>query len=991
MSNKNKFFSKKTIDPKDVTITGITAVNILDQHLITGDEKGNIATYEFSKNDTLFEVKKTNLSSKAKIEKIEIQNSKKYAFVLVGGEVFYVNIPTLTKTASLFKSKDTINIFVNNEDDRYKNMILVLNKKKKLKMYEFSITQDKPSVNEKKMIKDFTLDDVPNCGIWTDKNYFIYSFKEEKDGKLKGTDNWLNLETGNVKFDDFPGIVEIKNLGEKIAVSDRNYTLFMKDGASYSYSMLLHDSQDFNGYCEFKNHLFALYNKKIGIFKGGTQQYDPVETISLEENEIGRFMVASNFKLIVLTESNKKFHFIDFQERPFTEQIKILIDLKEFDKALEKLIDNMEQDDPQRKEKVEKIFLDCAWACLEGDKKDYEKSIKYLSLTNFNPFEFIYMFCDSLNVNIIHDDKKKDIMDRRKENQFFGLSAGEEEQKKAFEYLIKILKLKRDYILDKYIKGDKSDKSAEMETKEIGFMSSERSKINLSDSNKKTTIREIFYAINSTLIKSMIKLKADPKEIELVLDNETINNSKFDDFEKEQFFLDEKNKNLDETKFTLSYISEKKGNNYQMALEQWELFGRSKNTKYSLIGKDRTKKIFYKFKETKNTEREEKERLFRKHIQWLLEKYQNEAFEVVIKTELVSNKIFLEDIIPEFNTSKKEGKAEDLKEKFLEYCNENQRTENYQTQLLQLYADKLFKLAGKENPPEKIEGEIKRYYDSFMKIIQSNDSVYNKKSILEYIDKTWLKEPRIYLYSQLKEHDRALKELFKGTDLKQAFKEIEDYCQKNISSDHEIFQNFYKLLSEVVKKCQDDIDKYVEKIQEIKTKLDKNDPKLLEEEKKDLEKQIKLWEEQIKKNEDSKAPYEQEMLNILKNHGKIEEMSPIKALENANDHWNVCESNEFFNYLMDVVKEYTVSSNKYKITKNLSEIGLLYKEKESYDYKKKYVTIDSDKACDLCKKKIGSTLFVVYPNLKVYHSKCAPNANIDPMTGVDFSKKKYVE
>ena len=141
----------------------------------------------------------------------------------------------------------------------------------------------------------------------------------------------------------------------------------------------------------------------------------------------------------------------------------------------------------------------------------------------------------------------------------------------------------------------------------------------------------------------------------------------------------------------------------------------------------------------------------------------------------------------------------------------------------------------------------------------------------------------------------------------------------------------------------------------------------------------------------SKAPYEQEMLNVLKNHGKIEELSPIKALEYANDHWNVCESNDFFNYLMDVVKEYTISGNKYKITKNLSEIGLIYKEKEAYEYKKKYVTIDSDKACDLCKKKIGSTIFVIYPNLKVYHSKCAPNANIDPMTGVDFSKKKYVE
>ena len=29
--------------------------------------------------------------------------------------------------------------------------------------------------------------------------------------------------------------------------------------------------------------------------------------------------------------------------------------------------------------------------------------------------------------------------------------------------------------------------------------------------------------------------------------------------------------------------------------------------------------------------------------------------------------------------------------------------------------------------------------------------------------------------------------------------------------------------------------------------------------------------------------------------------------------------------------------------------------------------------------------------MKVYHSKCAPNPNIDPMTGVDFSKIKYVE
>ena len=79
------------------------------------------------------------------------------------------------------------------------------------------------------------------------------------------------------------------------------------------------------------------------------------------------------------------------------------------------------------------------------------------------------------------------------------------------------------------------------------------------------------------------------------------------------------------------------------------------------------------------------------------------------------------------------------------------------------------------------------------------------------------------------------------------------------------------------------------------------------------------------------------------------------------------------------------------MAKNFSEVGLIYKEIESYEFKKKNVITDSDKSCDLCKKKIGSTIFVVYPNLKVYHSKCAPNPNIDPVTGVDFSKKKYVE
>ena len=40
MSSQSKFYTKKNIDPKE-SISSITAVNISDKHLITGDEQGN--------------------------------------------------------------------------------------------------------------------------------------------------------------------------------------------------------------------------------------------------------------------------------------------------------------------------------------------------------------------------------------------------------------------------------------------------------------------------------------------------------------------------------------------------------------------------------------------------------------------------------------------------------------------------------------------------------------------------------------------------------------------------------------------------------------------------------------------------------------------------------------------------------------------------------------------------------------------------------------
>ena len=134
----------------------------------------------------------------------------------------------------------------------------------------------------------------------------------------------------------------------------------------------------------------------------------------------------------------------------------------------------------------------------------------------------------------------------------------------------------------------------------------------------------------------------------------------------------------------------------------------------------------------------------------------------------------------------------------------------------------MFKLAGVEGNEVKMEGEVKRYYDLFEQIIESEDSVYNKKTILDHIEKSWLFKAKIFLYSQLNEHDKALQELFNQAKKTDKYNEIEDFCSQNVYNHHEIFQDFYKLLSKEVQESQENIDKYTESIFEKKTILEKN-------------------------------------------------------------------------------------------------------------------------------------------------------------------------
>ena len=954
-SNKNLFTQKK-LDTKNANIT---SVNISGKNLITGDDKGNLIIYELKK-DKLNLVSELKVNSK--IEKICVPKKRKIAFMLSGGDIYFMNLPKGENLRALFNSKDIANIYFNFEESKYENMFMILYNNLKLKIYEYDIDDDSPVIKEFKMNKDLAIEKLPDCAIWTLQNYFVYSL----DKKFCC---WLNCDTGIYKSkDEFAEAVNMIDVANRLAVSNQMFTLFMEEGSSSNISCVPHPNNDFHCYCLFKNHLIALYDTNITIYKEEPGRYDIVETINFNSGEKGKFLVSSRFKLIVLTTSGNNINIIDFQEKPLEEQIKVFIDQKLYNKGMELLVDNILEEDDDRITKMENVFLDCGWACLEGPKKDYNNALKYLGISNFNPFEFIYMFYEALSVKIFHQDKENDI--KNNENQFFKKNATPIEQKQAFEFLINLLKIKRDYILEYLIKM-----KSNTENSDIKFMSSNRSKINLKDSQADITIGDTLYEINTTLIKCMIKLMLDPKEIEDVFDDETMNYTNLEVFSEDPFFSDEKIKNLEQTKFTLCYISEKSGKNYEQALKQWKTFGEDNNQKYSLIGKDRTKKLFYKLKEERKIDIETKEKLFKENIIWILKKYPEDAFEVVKKTEQISNKIFMDEIIPKIESK------EDLKEKYLEYCSDNQTNEIYQTLLLKLYADKLFALTGKDKKPEKIESDIKKYYELFNEVIKSYENVYNKKDILKYIEKSWLQEQKIYLYSQLKEYTKALNELFNEAKDTPSLKKVEEYCKNNNKNPKEkIFEKFYQLLSVKVKEFQSIIIKNTKKLEKLKSNSnEKNDET------------ITNLRKEISENEEKKKIYEQEMLEILKNYGSIDNIDPMTALDDINDNLNICQSKDFFNYLKQVVKDFTIEGNKLKISKKLSDIGLAYKAKEEYDIKNKYVTIDSNRICDCCKKKIGSITFVVYPNLKVYHSNCAPNIHIDPKTGVDFRKINSIE
>lgn len=933
------------------------SIAIHKENVIVGDNKGNVYSYQISsKKNSLSFVNKIYIQ-KGKIEQILIfpDDNVNVAYILLNQEIYIYFVPKLDLIEKINFKEGFYEICLNNNLKEFSHRLLAITKKKKLKFYKFEIDKKKPV--EISPNKELTVVDNPeiNAFVWYDY-YFCYSNKKKII--------WLNIETGESFENEVPDVKIIKTIDDKIIAATETFIIFFyanikKSKSNYNLNPInFVEEKNLINIIFNKNYLITFHENYITVNSYNNEQYTLVQKEALS-NEDGKFIIQYNKEIYFVTQSGNVLKFWEFKEENYENQIDRLLNKGLFKEALEKINDNIDVKNVKFKlEKLEKFFLDSAWISLK--LKRFDESKNYLHLCNFNPFEFIYMFLNMFNISILHSDIEQfEIKNKVETNQIENLMKSPDELKNIYKYLIEILSIKRNFLLNKY------EKNLEQI---VNFDSSSYSIINLKDSKTEITVSKTLEMINSILIKCQIKLKSPPKEISLIIDNKSFECKGLCDFEKDKFFINEENKI--ENKFAMAYFYEKK-KDFKKALENWKYFGETYSIEnindkkcdiFSFEAKERTKKIFMQF--TKNNE--EYFDLFNEYIKWIIKKYPKDAFDIAINIKIIKIDFFLDNIIKEVdkeNTNNINNKS--FYEQFLEYINEKQPNEHFQTKLINLYIDEL-KIYNKENGYNDEEKIIKDFhlgkrdvYEKLMKLINDKNSIFSKENVYEKIKNTWLFKAKIILLGLLKKHEQALEELFVNSI--EDFKKMEDYCVQNLKSKPDIFQIYIGILCKKVKEFQS------KKIDSEKNSLNEN-------------------------YINSINNYNEQIIYILKKYGEISNIDPLFVFNNIDPSINVCKNKNFLEYLIKIVRDYTNLSNKYKIGNSLSEIALLYKEKETYEVKKRHVMISQDTYCELCRKKIGSTMFVLYPNNKIYHQKCGGNnMSIDPTTGVDFTKKKFAE
>ena len=924
-----------------------------DDTIIYGDDKGTIEilTINDNKKDKqhgkkTIENYKIKSVGKNKINKLIVINELNILYVLSGLYLHAYLLPGLDDKNAQHLDFEITNICRNLKKNNEQDLLLIIKKPKKIKLYTFEIELMKLIPN-KNSTNEFPIEDTPEYIEWYG-NYICYFLK--KTGTIYFIDLSKN-DTQTLPY-DCSGILF---LNESWLTASMNIgLLFETNGNPKTIEPITLEDKPFKQFGRKDNYLLTLYDTIIVINDGANLK--KVQQISIEIAESqskGICLINGEKKVFILIKETsdkdkEKNRYIlrELKETPFEEQLSRLLKVNKFDEALS-IINNKISVNEDKIEQFENYYLGCAWA--QFSKEEYETAKKFFQVSNFNPFELMYLFINLLKVKPIHIgyEKNNNILD----NQIELKDNNEEKVKKAVKCLIDVLKSKIEYVWREHRDDLESGKFLEVRT--LSFNSSTCSIINLSDCEPKDINLKIFFQnINLTLLKALVFNESKVEEIRKLIENDNFGT----DFLSDKFF-DEKN--TDYSKLALAFIYEKK-QNYKDALKILKEFvQRLDNPSISQPSKQKTINILLEIGKQKD-----KQDLFEEHIQWMLKQYQTDAFDIVLSNELMPIDYFMNQIIPKVENEKNDLNAEPtnyIKEKFLRHICDNPKyskysNEKYQTQLILLQLETLFKDKPKNYTPAEGENLPGRYHD-FRELLKKYN-LFDKMQLIDKIKDSWLYDIEIDLYCELEKLDDAL---ITYIDLvnknRKKYSDIEQFCMNNLNKDNRLFIKFFKNLSSQFKD---------ESTSEEKKEMIKNE-------------MLKIMDMSNKHELTKEKKNSLEILNLL---------NPNEVLNEIPDEWTL-EEEIVFKFLRNSLMQYTNVNNEFTREEGLLRADLNYKQLELFRVKNRHVNIDIGTVCNGCKKKIGTTIFVVYPNNAVYHTNCAPNPYIEPRKGTDFTNFKY--
>ena len=982
--NLELFETEFLMEFPNITVTAIVDYIIGKNKslIITGDKGGVIRLYEREGSKLVQKLEKQ--IGKSKIDKLISNAESKNLYILTNGNLFIYGLPDLKLKPNddvnkeLFKDIEKI---VENDCPKNKNELMIIKKNKKIVFLEYNHEISKVYKKEYKdkggNPLDITLKGIPDKIKWYG-NYFSYILKDSVKifyNTIKIIDPKKEMATLIEKQQDLPG-EDVAFIQSYWLTNTGGFCLFTgTDGEAASKNMInLNQSDPFIELEIFNDlHIISLHEKSIGIYDFNDGQCVQELTTDTSDIPVEKFL-SKGGKSIFLISINKKegakdgsSNLWELREFSFEKQIQLSLERGQTEKAFG-ILNNKLEYNMDKFIFLESFYCDCAWNSFKNrNKEGFEEAHKYFSLCNFNPFELIYHFIKILGLKPIHNGFE-DVNNLPKEvndSQIDGDVDKDENIKAAISMLVETLQLKKTYLLtsNKLIQTErgKNEDIAELSKNiDVSFQSSKNCSINLQNVEpKEIKLYDVLKIINEVLVKGMVLLKTKIATIEEIIENDQFNT----EFSTEFLF----NIKTFQSDMALAYIYKKSKKYFEVLDILDKYINDLSKAVESKESRNLLQKILIGF--GKNIEYTE---VFEKGLKILLTNHYNLAFEILLTNELISIDNFRESILPQFDLNNTTITKNELFLKLL--CTDNKYSnysnEKYQTAYMELLAENLFKECEKDSDiiskTEDVQKSVTNRYKDFKEYC-SKFTKYRKDSLLLKINDSWMFDIEIYLLTELQRYNEAIQklvELVKSN--RKNFEDIREYCKNNYRNDNEIFQQYFKIL----RKNYDENNKN----QMFKKEM----LKIL-----DLFVNGDLLDEEAKNNKNKL-----ELLNLL---------NPKEILGLIPNDWKLNEplddndkEKTLYNLLRFYLKEYAIINNNYKRLENLAKMDLIYKQMKLHELKDKHVLLDINTSCYLCNKKIqNNTVFLVYPNGHIYHSRCSPDLHIEIKTGRNFENFDY--